>query len=177
MRKMYKPYIRQGRYYMTVDGKRMPRAYVVWNKYHPNDPILKGEVIHHKNENKLDDHHDNLQKMTAFEHKQLHSGVGVKALNEFRKGNPEKAHEQSSQAAKLLHQRMKLDPKFAEWVKSQRREGVIKFNKSRKGEKRSQEYKDQKKEFWIKYWSDPENRRKRSEQMKERHERRRKVAK
>lgn len=169
MRKMYKPYIRHGRYYMTVNGERVPRAYVVWNKYNPDDPILSDEVIHHINEDKLDDKITNLQKMKEWEHKRLHGKVsGAKAFKDFRENNPEEAHKHSSNAAKLLHQRMKLDPDFAEWVKAQRREGLIKFNKSRIGEKRSEEFKQKVRDRWVKYWADPENRRKRSEQVKER---------
>ncbi|KKN56728.1 hypothetical protein LCGC14_0569570 [marine sediment metagenome] len=29
----------------------MEKSHIVWNVHHPDDPILPGEVIHHKDEN------------------------------------------------------------------------------------------------------------------------------
>lgn len=45
----------------------------VWNYYHPNDPILSHEVIHHRNRNPSDDRIENLQKMDDGEHKSFHN--------------------------------------------------------------------------------------------------------
>ncbi len=171
MRNMGKPYVRSGRYYMTVNGKRLPRAYVVWNKYNPNDPIKPGEVIHHKNEDKLDDRIENLQKLPDSEHRRLHGkDIGKRKFKEFKEKHPEESHRYSSNAAKLLHQRMKLDPKFAEWVKAQRREGIIKFNKSRIGEKHTEEHKQKIGAASKKNWSNPEFRLMMAKKQKERWE-------
>jgi hypothetical protein len=156
---MSKFFVTGNRYYARINGEKIPRAYLVWNKYHPENPVKPGEVIHHINENKLDDKIENLQKMTDSEHRRLHGKeIGARKLKEFREQHPEESHRYSSNAAKLLHQRMKLDPKFAEWVKAQRREGVIKFNKSRIGEKRSNEFKENHGKIMKKVWADPKMR-------------------
>ena len=44
-----------------------------WNYYYPGDPILKGEVIHHENEDSSDDRIENLRKMTLEKHGILHN--------------------------------------------------------------------------------------------------------
>ena len=53
-------------------GEKGCFAHFVWNLYHPEDPILEGEVIHHIDGDKLNDHPDNLQKMPDSEHKSFH---------------------------------------------------------------------------------------------------------
>ena len=45
----------------------------VWNYYYPDDPILKDEVIHHKNGDPSDDRIENLQKMKRGDHSSLHT--------------------------------------------------------------------------------------------------------
>ena len=63
---------KDNRYYRTTDvGK--PLSYDVWNFFHPNDLILKGDVIHHINGDSSDDRIENLQKMIKCEHSKLHS--------------------------------------------------------------------------------------------------------
>lgn len=56
------------RYYKSVIF-----AHIVWNYYHPEDPWEKGYVIHHKDENPLNDDISNLQKMTKSNHISFHS--------------------------------------------------------------------------------------------------------
>lgn len=47
-------------------------THFVWNLYHPNDLVKKGEVVHHKNRDILDDDMDNLEKMKVSDHLSLH---------------------------------------------------------------------------------------------------------
>ena len=44
--------------------KGIPFSHFVWNLYHPNDLIVKGDghCVHHEDENKLNDHPYNLKK-------------------------------------------------------------------------------------------------------------------
>jgi len=54
--------VRHGRITVYLeDGSRIAKAHYVWNKYFPNDPILSGEIIHHKDEIKINDE-KNLEK-------------------------------------------------------------------------------------------------------------------
>lgn len=41
------------------------RSHLVWDLAHPDDPVKKGEVIHHKNENSHDDRIENLEKLPS----------------------------------------------------------------------------------------------------------------
>lgn len=50
----------------TVDSKGyMPRSHYLWNLAHPDDPVLRGQVIHHLNEDSLDDRVDNFEKCAS----------------------------------------------------------------------------------------------------------------
>lgn len=51
---------------------RMLNSHKVWNEHNPNDTWRKGLVIHHKDENKLNDHISNLELMTKSSHMSLH---------------------------------------------------------------------------------------------------------
>ena len=48
------------------------RANHNWNVAFPNDPILKGQFLHHKDENPQNDDISNLQKVTRREHAIIH---------------------------------------------------------------------------------------------------------
>ena len=49
-----------------------PLAHFVWNHYHPNNKWEKGYHIHHKDEDTLNDWHENLDKLTSSKHSSLH---------------------------------------------------------------------------------------------------------
>lgn len=153
--KRNRPYIRNGRYFITINGKLIRRSHFVWGKYHPEDPIKKGEVIHHINEDKLDDRIFNLQKMSNYAHRQIHSNVATKTLNRWRKNNIERAQVQGRNAIAILQQRMENDPEFAEWVFDRRRSGIEKAAKSRTGQKRSLKFKQDHSNRMKEMWSDP----------------------
>jgi len=53
------------------DGKWRYRSRLVWAS--ENGPIPPGGIIHHRNENPLDDRPDNLQLVTRAEHARIHS--------------------------------------------------------------------------------------------------------
>ena len=71
-----------GERYLNHHGRweRSSRGHIllshdVWNYYHIDDLIMKGDgfVIHHVNKNPEDDRIENLQKMTDFGHRSLHN--------------------------------------------------------------------------------------------------------
>jgi len=62
-------------------GKNVKYSHVVWNVHNPDNLIIKGEVIHHKNGNSLDDSIDNLEKMTQSKHAQYHALKNGKAIS------------------------------------------------------------------------------------------------
>lgn len=53
-------------------------SWFVWNLYYPNDLMHKGcgKLMHHKNNNTLDDDINNLEKLTRGEHNTIHSEKG-----------------------------------------------------------------------------------------------------
>ena len=84
---MYK-YFNGNKYYVDIQYNRWRRtthpyillSHDIWNYYNPNDRIEynNGQVIHHINENKLDDKIENLQKMTRGAHISLHhKGISI----------------------------------------------------------------------------------------------------
>ncbi|MDX3311596.1 NUMOD3 domain-containing DNA-binding protein [Streptomyces sp. ME08-AFT2] len=54
------------------DGYILRYVYV-WNRVHPEDPVRRGDVIHHINENPSDDRIENLEKTTQPRHASHHS--------------------------------------------------------------------------------------------------------
>lgn len=66
-----------------VGSKGLLLSHAIWNFYFPSDPILKGEMIHHKNEIPTDDNIDNYVKMLRPEHIRIHH-VGKKRSVEAR---------------------------------------------------------------------------------------------
>ena len=80
-----KYYLNEGRWLRTTDAGKL-LSHDVWNFFHPNDPILKGDgyVIHHDNEDSSDDRIENLQKMTRSEHKSIHNMGNHYSLGKHR---------------------------------------------------------------------------------------------
>jgi hypothetical protein len=50
----------------------MEPSHKVWLKYYPNDPVRKGECIHHLNGDHEDNRKENLCKMTLADHTRTH---------------------------------------------------------------------------------------------------------
>ncbi len=66
--------------YSDKKGNVKEHHYVWWLFYGDKDIIKEGEVIHHINEDYLDNRIDNLKKISKFEHQSLH-----KKGNTYRK--------------------------------------------------------------------------------------------
>lgn len=47
-------------------------SHIIWNFYNPDNPWRPGYVVHHKDENTLNDHISNLQLLTIKEHTSIH---------------------------------------------------------------------------------------------------------
>ena len=59
--------------YSNDRGRVKEHKYIWWKYYKNKKPILKGEVIHHKNQNRGDNSIKNLKKMKRSEHTKLHN--------------------------------------------------------------------------------------------------------
>jgi hypothetical protein len=96
----------QGRQRINVNGQSMNYAQYVWNLHNPDNLIRKGDncVIHHKDENPLNDVIENLQKMTRADHMRLHS-IG----NEFAIGMK---HSNATKMRMSLDKRGEKNPMF-----------------------------------------------------------------
>lgn len=110
---MSKLSIHNGRYRITIGGKCMLYARYVWNKEHPDNQIKKGDgfVIHHKDEDELNDDPNNLEKMLDAKHRSHHSKFGVTALAKWRKENPELAKKVATNCAERMREVVMSDPK------------------------------------------------------------------
>ena len=69
-----------GKRYLLYQGRWKRTSYKhtflshdVWNFFNPDNPIKKGEVIHHINFKPFDDDIENLEKMRLGEHSRLHN--------------------------------------------------------------------------------------------------------
>lgn len=98
---------------MAVSRKSKSRN-AVWNEHHPDDPVKPGEIVHHKDENKLNDSPENLEKWTETRHKSFHGNLGSEALRRWREANPEKAREVSRSNAEKLQEKLKERPDYQE---------------------------------------------------------------
>lgn len=75
-------------------GRRM-RSHIVWDNTHPDDPVQKGEVIHHVNGDPTDDDPENLAKLPSQSTHAQHHGLS------WPRGRPlSLAHRQKISATK-----------------------------------------------------------------------------
>ena len=80
--------VREGRNYLN--DKRF--SHFVWNYYNPINLLRKGHIVHHKDQDTLNDHISNLELLTRAEHASLHhkgkivSPATKRKLSEFNKG-------------------------------------------------------------------------------------------
>jgi type IV secretory pathway VirB4 component len=135
---------------VRVNGKQVREAHVLWNKRHPNDPVLPGEVVHHKDENKKNDTSDSHEKMTDTEHRRHHASKD--RLRDWAKENPKLARKQSQESVKKLHKFMSENPEVEQERKRKCREHIIVLNKSRRGEKRSDNFRRKQRESMKEVW-------------------------
>lgn len=59
----------------------MTRSRWVWNEQHPNDPVGPDEHIHHLDGDRLNDTPTNLVKVSAREHRGLHSHLPAERVS------------------------------------------------------------------------------------------------
>lgn len=67
------------------------RSRIVWMQSHPNDPLRKGEHIHHLNGDTMDDRPENLVKLSSSRHAKSHNSfaeINAKRKRERRPDHP-----------------------------------------------------------------------------------------
>ena len=142
----------QTRVRVTVNGKRMLRSHAVWNETHPDDPVKPGEIVHHKDENKLNDSPGNLEKWTGTRHKSFHGNLGSEALRKWRVANPEKAREVSSRNAKRLQEKLQERPDYQELKERRAAAGAVAAARKTLGTKASSETRQKMSESQKRRW-------------------------
>lgn len=58
-------------------GSKGLLSHAIWNHHNPEDPVLKGEDVHHKNESSIDDRIENYEKISHGPHSKIHK-IGKK---------------------------------------------------------------------------------------------------
>ena len=66
---------------IIINGLKVKRSHIVWMIWNKKDYIPKGKIIHHKNENKRDDHITNLELADAIIHGKLNLKNNVKVFD------------------------------------------------------------------------------------------------
>jgi hypothetical protein len=125
---------------------KIPLAHFIWNYYNPDNKYYYGLVIHHIDENPLNDDINNLQLMTKEEHISLHhknnkNMLGKKHSEETKRkiSNGNKGKQRSGACKIEMSERMK-GKKMSELTKSRMSEAK-KGNKYTLGYKHSEEAK------------------------------------
>lgn len=67
-----KYYFANSKSYAACDFDKQKLSHAIWNYHYPNDVVKKGEIIHHINENRIDDRIDNYLKLSRSEHNIIH---------------------------------------------------------------------------------------------------------
>ncbi len=66
--------------------RTIQRSHYVWNHNHPDDPVLPGQLIHHLDDNSLNDAIDNLEKLPSQSaHASIHFRRPRRPLSEAHK--------------------------------------------------------------------------------------------
>lgn len=68
-----KYYFANSKSFTSVGFDRQKLSHAIWNYHYPNDVVKKGEIIHHINENRIDDRVDNYLKLSRSEHNIIHN--------------------------------------------------------------------------------------------------------
>lgn len=71
---------------VRFDGETVRLSHVLWNLAHPEDQVKRGEIVHHKNNDSLDDRVDNYKKMTKKDHDDLHRPALRTAVSKAKRG-------------------------------------------------------------------------------------------
>lgn len=142
--------------------------HIVWDYYNPNDKWKKGDVIHHIDENTLNDDISNLEKMTNEKHVSIHN-KGEKSYlfgkDRSGKNNPmfgvHRYGEDSphygclhSKEAKEKQRNAKLGTKQKEETKEKQRLASLGENNGMYGRNHREETKQLQKEIRLRWWEE-----------------------
>ncbi len=129
----------------------------VWEKHHGKIP--KNYQIHHKDGNKRNNSIENLELLTAEEHRKKHPNYykkGNKPWNKNKKG-VQRHSEETKRKISETHKRKGLKPP-SRTGKNHSEKTKKKISKSNKGRKHTEEFKEMRRERQKKLWKNPEYR-------------------
>lgn len=117
----------------------MEKSHVVWNKYNPDNPWVKGMVVHHKDKNHDNNNIDNLELMSKKEHVNFHK-AGVPWTEESKLKDRishlgKKASDETKQKMSTLKKGKYEGPNTPFWGKKHSEETKKKFSLQRIGNK------------------------------------------
>lgn len=85
----------------TVNGKTMYRSNVLWNRRHSDDPVLKGEIVHHMDGDPFNDEPGNHEKMTKKKHDALHRPALIRSHVKALKGTKQSKEQIEKRMARI----------------------------------------------------------------------------
>lgn len=136
-----------------------------WEKHHGKIP--KGHHIHHKDGNKRNNSLENLELLTAEEHRKKHHSYYKKGNKPWNK-NKKEVQKHSEVTKKKISQTMKR-----KGIKPPSHKGIFhtektkkKIGQANKGKKHSKEFKKMRSEKQKKLWKNPQYRKRMSEAHK-----------
>jgi hypothetical protein len=119
-----------------------PLAHLVWNHYHADDPWTPGHAIHHKDEDTLNDWHENLHKLIIGDHTRIHHLGKIVSIETRIKSSDSHKGKPSSFKGKYHRKESKLKNRMSHLGKKFNDETKKKMSLSAKGKPKTDIHKE-----------------------------------
>lgn len=130
-------------YWDKIEKRDKKFSHLVWNLYHPDDIIVKGDghAIHHKDKNTLNDHPYNLEKLLKENHISNHQKgkkFSEEHINNISKSKKGKKDSKETRKKKSEARKGKNNPMYGKKILEETRR---KISKALKGKTYTEEWK------------------------------------